>query len=275
MVGRIRHSILTMLDGALRLKTKPLTLADWQESALVIAPHPDDETLGCGGVAHKKLKAGVDVGFLFVTDGANSHRNRIGPGPLKAQRRLEAIEAVRRLGGAKQKITFLEIPDGDALANVDAIAGGISDHLRRSNWQSVFLPHASEPPADHIAVSQGAIQALQGCRRRMTVFEYPVWYWHHWPSVSLGLHEQGGRRAVLSQTLKCWAGLGALSAFNVKAFIGDVISVKRDALSAHESQVTCPLGQDDWPILADVSGGDFLARLMSDHEFFRRYEIGN
>ncbi|TJV35830.1 MAG: PIG-L family deacetylase, partial [Mesorhizobium sp.] len=80
-------------------------------------------------------------------------------------------------------------------------------------------------------------------------------------------------RVALRQTVRTLAGLRGVKMFNSHAFIGDVIDVKRHALAAHRSQMERPAGLDDWPILADIGGGDWLNRLLSEHEMFTRYEL--
>ncbi|WP_287171998.1 PIG-L family deacetylase [Mesorhizobium sp.] len=61
-----------MLDSKLRLRPKPFEVGDWSTPAVIVAPHPDDEMLGCGGVAAKKIASGAKVRLVFVTDGAAS-----------------------------------------------------------------------------------------------------------------------------------------------------------------------------------------------------------
>lgn len=72
----VRHTIGAMLDTAMRKRSHPFDVADWQASAVIIAPHPDDETLGCGGVASKKFSSGADIRFIFVADGSASPTTR-------------------------------------------------------------------------------------------------------------------------------------------------------------------------------------------------------
>jgi hypothetical protein len=55
--------------------------------------------------------------------------------------------------------------------------------------------------------------------------------------------------------------------------VGDVLEAKRHALMAHRSQMERPAEQEDWPVLMDVSAGDFLARQFGDHEMFTRYRL--
>ncbi|MCA0030279.1 PIG-L deacetylase family protein [Mesorhizobium sp. B263B2A] len=268
-----RHTFGAMLDRAIIRGAHPFEVADWGLSAVIVAPHPDDETLGCGGVASKKLHRGVDVRFVFVTDGAASHSDHVEPQALRTVREREAIEAVRRLGGSPDRVTFLRVPDGAARTHVGAIANALAPLFVAWQPQSVFVTHAKEPPSDHVAVNLGTRQALRIYGRHVSLFEYPVWYWHQWPWVSLHSQVPGLHRAALRQTLRTLAGLRGIGLFNCVVDVGDMIDVKRHALMSHRSQVERPAGLDSWPVLGDIGGGDFLGRLLGNHEMFTRYEL--
>lgn len=269
----VRHTIGAMLDRAMRKRSHPFDVADWQASAVIVAPHPDDETLGCGGVSSKKVRSGADVRFIFVTDGSASHSNGVDRDALRITREGEAIEAVCRLGGSADQVRFLRVPDGMARHHVGKIADAIAQLLFAWQPQSVFVTHRKEPPADHVATNLGVRGALQLYGRRVTVFEYPVWYWYQWPWVRLHDDVLGLNRTALRQTVRTLAGSRGVNMFNTNAYIGDVIDVKRHALAAHRSQMERPAGHDDWPILPDIGSGDFVKRLLSDHEMFTRYEL--
>ena len=86
--------------------------------ALVAAPHPDDETLGCGGLLLARHARGVPASVVFLTDGAGSHQGgSSGPG-LAERRKAEGAEACRRLGAAPPE--FLNFPDGALHEHVEA-----------------------------------------------------------------------------------------------------------------------------------------------------------
>lgn len=240
---------------------------------MIFAPHPDDETLACGGVAVKKIRAGADVRFVFVTDGATSHVKWIAADQLRAKREKEALEAVRRLGALPESAHFLRLPDGAAGKHREQMTEAVLPLLRKWRPESVYVPHAGEPPADHVAVNLGVREAVRLYGAPTTVFEYPIWYLHHWPWVRIVGDRSGMWRAALKQTVRTVAGLRALTAFNSRAYVGDVLDAKIAALAAHETQVRRPDGQEDWPVLSDVSRGDFIARLMRDHELFARQEV--
>jgi LmbE family N-acetylglucosaminyl deacetylase len=69
-----------------------------QKDALIIAPHPDDESLGCGGSIAKHIKAGSRVKVIFLTDGdKGDFEKRFGDDYVKI-RRLSARKAMEILG---------------------------------------------------------------------------------------------------------------------------------------------------------------------------------
>jgi LmbE family N-acetylglucosaminyl deacetylase len=266
----VRRIAAARLDRRLAERLPALEEDALRRPSVIVAPHPDDETLGCGGLACRMIALGTPVHFVIVTDGAASHPMIPGP-ELRAIREAEAIEAVARLGGAPDSVSFLGIPDGKAMHHVEAIAVGLADLFARLGPSQVFVPHPEDPMADHVAVHKGALEALRRNGAPVTVFEYPVWYWFHWPWVPLGEKTAGLWKKSLKQTSRTRFGNNALRSLNVRIDIAPELPRKRDALAAHVSQTQRPVGAADWPILAELGGGGFLARLLSETEMFRRY----
>ena len=77
---------------------------DLGRSTIVFSPHPDDETLGCGGTIAMKIKKGYNVSIVFMTDGRNALlekfdiRSNPSPQKLKGIRKEEAKQATKILG---------------------------------------------------------------------------------------------------------------------------------------------------------------------------------
>lgn len=269
----IRRAICRMLDHALRRRLAPFRNEDWTSSTVVIAPHPDDETLGCGGVIYKKTAAGAAVRLVFITDGSASHNLHAGPDALGKLRAEEALEAARCLGVPADRVTFLNIPDGRAADHLDEITGSLVDLMRAWRPECVYVVHGCDPPSDHRATFAALTKAIHAYGGRLTVFEYPVWYWYHWPWVALSGDLPGMWRINLAQTARMAAGLRSLWRLNALVDVSDAIETKRGALAAHRTQTARPAGRPDWPVLRDLGRGDFLARLTSDYEVFNRYEV--
>lgn len=121
--------------------------------------------------------------------------------------------------------------------------------------------HAKEPPADHVATNLGVRGAVQQYGRRVSVFEYPVWYWCQGPCLRLHDDALGLNRTALRQTVRTLAGLRGVRMFNSNAYVGDVVDVKRRWQRSGRRWS----GRRDkktglsWRTLG---GGDFLKRLL-------------
>jgi len=92
------------------------------ERVLILAPHPDDETLGCAGIIQLALRAGAEVRVLYFTNGDSNQlafivyekRLTFKPGEfihMGEVRRKEAINAMKLLGLGEDKLIFLGYPD--------------------------------------------------------------------------------------------------------------------------------------------------------------------
>ena len=146
---------------------------------LVLAPHPDDEAFGCGGLIAAARAIGIDVRVAFVTDGAASHLgSRLWPPARVAQRRkLEAIRAGRALGLKPRNLVFLDLPDGEAafdLARLDAHAYSLARWARAVGASALFATWAGESHPDHIATAELA-RTIAQTARRLAAHAYPIW----------------------------------------------------------------------------------------------------
>ena len=83
---------------------------------MVLAPHPDDESLGCGGMIAAACEAGTPPVVVFITDGAASHpgSRRFDATARRDIREQEARRAAAVLGLAEDRLVFLRLPDGAA-----------------------------------------------------------------------------------------------------------------------------------------------------------------
>jgi len=130
-------------------------------TALVLAPHFDDEVLGCGGLLARLTAAGTAVHILFLTDGggdlAGEERAAYG-----ARRREEAERVAALYGFASTE--HLDLPDG-ALATVgSALTAGIEAALRHRGPDLLLVPSPLEVSPDHRAAF-AALHAVLGAVR--------------------------------------------------------------------------------------------------------------
>jgi LmbE family N-acetylglucosaminyl deacetylase len=134
-------------------------------SALVVAPHYDDETLGCGGLMLQLAARGAAVRVLFLTDSADSAVG--GPaaadaGAYAAARRAEAAEAARRLGVAG--VDRAELPDGALAGRIDDAAAALRRALLAQRPRLLLAPGPQELSSDHRAAFAAVARVLGGVR---------------------------------------------------------------------------------------------------------------
>ena len=255
-------------------RARPLPPDQTGRVALLFAPHPDDETLGCGGTILHKTRAGAAVHVIFMTDGGSSHAHLMPPEQLRPLRRREALAACRELGVPAQNVHFLGFPDGALASHQPQAVAQVRSLLRELAPRQVFVPYQREHPPDHRAAHRIVLAALQMEKATLSVYEYPVWFWYHWPWI--GLRGRGGYReprTLLKNTLTAWLGLRLLKDFNTAVDIGDCIEQKKLALAQHTSQMTRLLPDPRWLTLADVADGQFLACSLQNHEIFHTYRF--
>lgn len=158
--------------GATALGTPRWARMRW----LVLAPHPDDETLGAGALIAQTARTGRLGGIVYLTDGSGSHPDEPR---VKHVRRREARLAVRRLAGQAAPIRWIGWQDarpykpGESRFARDASALGAL--LRRSRIDAVAVTARWEEHCDHEAAYHLARAAIKGAKRSIRLFQYHVW----------------------------------------------------------------------------------------------------
>ena len=187
---------------------------------LVLSPHPDDETLGCGGLLAEAAKAGVLAHVLILTDGAASHpRSSSYPAAqLTALRHDEAHRAITCLGLSEDRLRFLDLPDAATPSEgpaFDAAVDSITRIARDVEAATLFVTWGHDPHCDH----ETAYAMARIVRARLTtetggigLWAYPVWGLHLPPDTALDLDEPTGfrlditsRRETKLRAIECYA----------------------------------------------------------------------
>jgi LmbE family N-acetylglucosaminyl deacetylase len=140
---------------------------------VVIAPHPDDEILGSGGLLQVLSHAGADVEVLAVTDGEGSHPN-VPSRDLRRVRTDESTTALLRLGLAGATRRRLGMPDGGITGREAELIDALSSRLRPSSL--CLAPWHADGHPDHDACGRAALAAAAATGARL--LEYPIWAWH-------------------------------------------------------------------------------------------------
>lgn len=144
---------------------------------LVLSPHPDDETFGCGGTIRQVATAGGQVDVLYMTRGENGVATEApttwaARRALARQRTKEARHACRILGVSTVK--FLDGQDL-SLATQPELHLDILAALQQGGYQSVFCPWPLDGHVDHAATFEFFLAALQRYRRELRIWLYEIW----------------------------------------------------------------------------------------------------
>ncbi len=193
-----------------------------QSPVLVVAPHPDDETLGCGGAIALLNSLHCDVRVLVISDGTRSHPHSLKYPAAKLQklRESETLAALYLLGLEAKNVTFLGLQDGSISTQYESAVARCRAYLAEINFSLIFLPWRYDPHPDHQASWQ-LIQTALASLPQPKIIEYPIWDW-----------DEKQRRNLPEQT-KIW-----------RLDISKVVLLKQQAISAYRSQITNLIDDD-------------------------------
>jgi LmbE family N-acetylglucosaminyl deacetylase len=177
MKESLRLLLARAVRQLLRANSSPLPLGTGP--VLIVAPHADDETLGCGGLL---AALGSRAHVVFVADSANAEWSRAATRAERAAaRRAEALAALGQLGLEARQATFLDAPDGAldrlGIAEHERVLALFAETLRTVRPQRIFLPLLGEGSTEHDAAVWLAREALQVAGLAPELWEYPVWAW--------------------------------------------------------------------------------------------------
>jgi LmbE family N-acetylglucosaminyl deacetylase len=219
--------------SAVLARTAPATVDPTAyRSVVVVAPHPDDETLGAGGLIASAADAGVPVHVVLVTRGEGSHPDSptTSRADLAGRRPGEFAEALRVL---HPDVTsrVLDVPDGGLREHPEPLRAALADLLDAADGPVLLVaPWRGDGHRDHRIAGEVA-EAVTDERPDVDLLAYPVWAWH-WDDPE---------RSAMP-----WDKAAALT------LTPDVLDRKRRALDAHRSQVL-PLSAapGDEPVVDD------------------------
>src|SRR5215831_4490116 len=118
------------------------------EHVLVVAPHPDDEAIGCGGAIRLHRGRGDPVHVVFLTSGEH-YADDVPAEASRAVREAEAEKAGRILD--VQEVAFLRLPDLGLAEIIDGAADRLRPVVETRAPALIYLPHPEESHPDHAA----------------------------------------------------------------------------------------------------------------------------
>lgn len=181
---------------------------------LVVAPHHDDEVIGCGGTIALLTTNGNPVDVVYMTAGYSGIRNVAGKSEATSMREQEAKQAGSILGIGQQ--VFLRYPDRELEYSFQSVKQLIK-LIRKNSYQNIYCPHASERDREH----------------RIT---YEITREAFWLANSEYLPELGKRASINRVfTYEVWTPLQQVF---FKQDISNLWQLKLKALFAYRSQFT-------------------------------------
>jgi LmbE family N-acetylglucosaminyl deacetylase len=214
---------------------------------IVVAPHPDDESLACGGLIADACRQGVRGKVVIVSDGAGSHPNSRAypPDRLASLREEEARQAGAELGLKPEEMLFLRLPDRFVSSEgeeAERAIGVIADCVTEIGAESLFVSWRHDPHCDHEA-SYAIAREVQRRVGKVRLLEYVVWGHTLPPSTEVDPISSGFKIGIDDE----------------------VMEKKRRAIAAHRSQTTA--------LIDDDPGGFLLSQIDLAHfdlpyEFF-------
>lgn len=216
----------SFFDAVRAMPTGTLDTVTRGEPFMVLSPHPDDESLGVGGLIAAACAAGQRVDVVVISDGAGSHprSTRYPPDALVALRKLETERAAAALGLPPGRLTHLDLPDTAVPAEgpgfqaaLDRIAGVV----RNAGARTVLVTWGRDPHCDHEAAYAMA-KALRARDPALRLWAYAIWGRHLDPDAPVDEPRPTGYRIDVAPWL----------------------AAKRAAIAAHASQMTDLIDDD-------------------------------
>ena len=244
------------MAGCAQDRTAELTRRD----CLILAPHPDDETLGCGGLTMRKRQAGLPVHVAVATNGAATGAADTAHEDIVALRERETIAACAKLGVGRDHIRFLGFPDGRLDAHGAALEARIAALVEDLLPSEIFVCSLLDGHRDHVALAR-AVHNLHMTDRLggAAVWEYPVWFWDFRSWRPRRASNKAGFVAGLRKSGQAARGLNT-AALGIEG----LQQRKRDALACHRSQLGTLEDQPGWTGLP----ASFLEFFFRDRELF-------
>jgi LmbE family N-acetylglucosaminyl deacetylase len=245
---RAEAALLSAIRGRFYQVARDITSEAGLRPLLVVAPHPDDETLGCGVAIMRTKDIGQRVKVVVVTDGQASHHSaQVTRDQLIKLRQDEAIAACERMGLSADDVVFLNLPDGEAAAHHDRGLAALDREIATFAPGLILYPSALDSHPDHRAAARMVEQLVAEGRTPCPAYAYPIWFWR--------LRAWFNPIPMLSGFFK--VRLLRLSAEGYG-------ERKRQALAAHRSQFENLTGEPGWEVLRP----EFTQHFLGPYELY-------
>ena len=165
LLRRPFHLLLAIIEELWRTaswvsgRLRPAAVREWAtpggQRVLVIAPHPDDEAIGCGAAIVRHIAAGDNVLVAFITDGRRSQALGLGPEAMAQRRQQEAAASAAILGARWE---WLGLPEGEWAT--DELCHTLRQIVEREQPALIYGPSRVDFHPEHRRVAQALAMAL-------------------------------------------------------------------------------------------------------------------
>jgi LmbE family N-acetylglucosaminyl deacetylase len=166
------------------------------KKVIVFAPHPDDETWGCGGTMARRISEGFEVSIVVLTDGRYAFSKAFGiesnptPEELKKIRHDEVVRATSILGVPKDDLVFLDFEDGRLEDHMEEAQADVNEILDKNHVAEVYFPYENDFHPDHRVTSHIVREAIDGSNNSLSAYQYSI------------LHKYGRIGPIIDSLLK-------------------------------------------------------------------------
>ncbi|MGD0495490.1 MAG: PIG-L family deacetylase [Candidatus Bathyarchaeia archaeon] len=208
---------------------------------IVFAPHPDDETLACGGTMLRKIQEGFDVHVVVMTDGRHSHDVTLGlaepsPETIAEIRATEFSEATRVLGVNLSNLLLLGFEDGKLREQMSEARERTVRILREVRPVEIYVPYRDDANEDHRTTYEIVAGSVREADLLPKMYEYSVWN-------------------------------GKIPRPGLKVFVMDIhgeLGRKMEAISKYKSQISTCFPKQEKAVLSE----EFVNMFRSESEVF-------
>lgn len=212
-----------------------------RNNMIVFAPHPDDETLACGGTIIKKIEEGFDVYVTVMTDGRHSHDVTLGlaepsPETIAEMRVIEFSEATRVLGVNPSNLILLGFEDGKLREQISEARERTVRILREVRPVEIYIPYRDDANEDHRTTYEVVAGSVRATDPLPKMYEYSVWN-------------------------------GKIPRPGLKVFVIDIhweLGRKMEAISKYKSQISTCFPKQEKAVLSE----EFVNMFRSEKETF-------
>jgi LmbE family N-acetylglucosaminyl deacetylase len=195
------------------------------QRVLVLAPHPDDETIGAGGYIAKASRMGSEIWVVLVTDG-----NKRG---ISKRRFREFRQACSVLGIPSHRRFYWHYSDGSLrTGRLEELQHNLDKLIRKINPHLIIAPHIQDTHRDHAAIGQ--VADISARKNKIILYQYLVHY-HRFPETSLKKNRKQDNYLLPPLNLMMNEDWRVFHISKIDQ------GVKREAFEAYRSQLVVPV----------------------------------